>query len=249
MTHNPFSLEGKTILVTGASSGIGRAIAIECSKMGARVVLNGRSEERLAETLAAMDPREHIVIAADLVSDEAIAGMVAEIPVVDGAVLCAGVAVTLPVQFSDRKNMDKIFNVNFFSTAELMRMLYKKKKIAKGGSLVLLDSIGGVTTFTYGSAIYGATKGALNSFAKTCAREFAARKIRVNCLCPGMIETPLIGDFILTEEERRADENLYPLGRYGQPEEVAYSAVYLLSDASVWVTGTNMIIDGGLSIV
>lgn len=249
MTYNPFSLEGKTILVTGASSGIGRAIAIECSRMGATVVLNGRNEERLAETLSAMETGEHVVLAADLVSDEAIAKLVSEIPVVDGVALCAGMGITLPVQFCDRKNMDKIFNINFFSTSELMRMLYKKKKISKGGSMVVLDSVGGVTIFNSGSAIYGSTKAALNSFAKYCAREFAARKIRVNCICPGMIETPLIGDVILTEDERKADENKYPLKRYGHPEEVAYPAVYLLSDASVWVTGTDIMVDGGLSIV
>lgn len=249
MNTNPFSLECKTILVTGASSGIGRATAIECSKMGAKVVLSARNIDRLYETLSNLEGDGHIIIAGDVTNKAELNDLVEKLPCIDGMVLCAGIGLNFPVQFCDREKLDTLFNVNFFSTIEIVRLLYKKKKISKGGSIVFIDSIGGVTKFTPGGAIYGATKAALNSYAKFCAREFAPRKIRVNCICPGMIETPLIRDGAISDEQLAEDMKQYPCGRYGYPEEVAYGAVYLLSDATVWVTGTSLFIDGGASII
>lgn len=249
MNYNPFTLEGKTILVTGASSGIGRQIAISCSKMGAKIVLNARNEERLHETLSQMDGEGHQIIIGDVTSQIDIQSLVQSLDVINGMALCAGMAINLPVQFCDREHMDKLFNLNFFSTVELMRLIYKKKKINKYGSIVFIDSVGGMTRFAPGGAIYGATKAALSSYAKFCAREFSARKIRVNCVCPGMIETPLIHRGTLTEEQLQEDAKRYPCGRYGQPEDVANGVIYLLSDASSWVTGTDLFIDGGISII
>lgn len=249
MINNPFSLEEKTILVTGASSGIGKSIAIECSKMGATLILNGRNEERLSVTLSSLEGEGHSTVIGDNTSDAILKDMVEAMPVLDGIVLCAGKAINLPVQFCDRTHMDDLFNVNFFGNMEFLRLLYKKKKIAKGGSVVLIDSVGGITRFAPGGAIYGATKAALNSYMKFCAREFSARKIRVNCICPGMIDTPLIHRGTLTEEQLKEDEKRYPCGRYGQPEDVAMGAIYLLSGAASWVTGTSLFIDGGISII
>lgn len=249
MIYNPFSLQGKTILVTGASSGIGKAIAIECSRMGASVILNARNKERIQQTMSEMEGQGHLSVIGDVTDGTFVNQMTDGLPVVDGVVLCAGMAINLPVQFCNQAHMDQLFNLNFFSTAEMTRLIYKKKKINKGGSVVLLDSVGGLTRFAPGGAIYGATKAALSSFAKFCAREFSSRKIRVNCICPGMIDTPLIHRGTLTEEQLAEDSKRYPCGRYGKPCDVAMGAVYLLSDASSWVTGTNLFIDGGISIV
>ena len=174
--------------------------------------------------------------------------LVASLPVLDGAVLCAGNSTTLPLQFGTREKFDEMFDVNFFAPVELMRLMYKKKKLQKGASVVLVASIGGTHSFMPGNGIYGASKAALNSVMKYAAREYSSRKVRVNSICPGMVDTPLIHRGTITEEQLLEDAKRYPLGRYGQPEDIANAAVYLLSDASSWVTGHDLVIDGGFSI-
>lgn len=246
--ENPFTLQGKTILVTGASSGIGKATAVLASRLGASVVLVARNQQRLDETLSEMSGEGHIVLSVELTDEAQILNLVDSVPALDGATFCAGKGLTLPVQFCDREHFDEIFNVNFFSTVELMRLLYKKKKIAKNGSLVLLASMGGTHVFSGGNGIYGASKAALDSFMKFAAKEFAARRIRVNSICPAMVDTPLIHRGTVSDEQLYEDAKRYPLKRYGQPEDIANAAVFLLSEASSWITGTSMIVDGGLSI-
>lgn len=243
--YNPFSLEGKTVLVTGASSGIGRATAVECSRMGATVVITGRNVERLQETYDTLEGAGHRQVIADLSEQEGIDLLAGQLPPLDGAVLCAGRGLTLPVKFSTRKKFDEIFNVNFFSPAETARLLYKKKILKPESSLVFIATIGGIYSFKYGNGIYGTSKAALNSFMQYCAKEFASRLIRVNCICPGMVETPLIHGGTITEEQLERYKAKYPLRRFGHPEDIAYSAVYLLSDASSWLTGQDIVIDGG----
>lgn len=248
---NPYSLEGKTILISGASSGIGRATAIAASKMGAVVVITARDENRLKETFDSLehaDNRAHKMIIADLTNTDQLDHLIAETPSIDGLVLCAGKGLTLPIQFATREKFDDIFDINFFAPVELMRLLYKKKKIAKNASLVLLSSLGGTQIFSGGNGIYGASKSALNSIMKFAAKEFSSRKVRVNSICPGMVDTPLIHRGTITEEQLLEDQKRYPLGRYGKPEDIAYAAIYLLSDASSWVTGQALVLDGGLSI-
>jgi len=249
--YNPFALTNKVILVTGASSGIGRATAIECAKLGATMVVTGRNEERLRETLSSLDTQsrqKHRSVVADLTDGEQLGGLVAEAGQIDGLVLCSGMGLTLPFAFSTREKFDEIFETNFFSPIELLRQLYKKRRINKGGSVVMLSSLGGTQVFSGGNGIYGASKSALNTIMKFCAKEFAPRKIRVNSICPGMVDTPLIHRGTISDEQLREDAKHYPLQRYGQPEDIANAAVYLLSDASSWVTGQSMIVDGGLSI-
>ncbi len=248
MNYNPFSLEGKTLLVTGASSGIGRAIAIECSRMGAHVIATARNKERLEETLAALDGEGHEIVIADLTNADDMGNLLSSIKTVDGVVLCAGKGLTLPVQFAIREKFNDIFDINFFAPVELLRQLYKKKKINKDGSVVIIASIGGTRNFYVGNSIYGASKAALNSMMKFCAKEFAPRKIRVNSICPGMVETPLIHHGTISDEQLQTDIERYPLKRYGRPEDIAYLSVYLLSDASSWVTGQDFVIDGGSTI-
>lgn len=247
MSYNPFTLEGKTILITGASSGIGRATAIECSKMGANVVITARNEERLAETASQMGGGNNQVLTADITVDDELKNLIAQLPELDGAVLCAGRGLTVPLKMASRSKMDTVFNTNFFAQTELTRLIYKEKKLKKGSSLVLISSVGGNYRFEVGGGIYGASKAALNSFMKFAAKEFSARLIRVNSVCPDMVETPLIHRGTITEEQLAKDMQNSPLGRYGKPEEVAYAAIYLLSDAAAWVTGTSLVIDGGMT--
>jgi NAD(P)-dependent dehydrogenase (short-subunit alcohol dehydrogenase family) len=247
MEYNPFTLKGKTILVTGASSGIGQATAIECAQMGAEVVITGRDTERLQAT-ADLVGTPRALIAADLTNQEDVERLVAALPLLDGAVLCAGNSTTLPLQFGSREKFDEMFNVNFFAPVELLRLMYKKKVLQKGASVVLIASIGGTHSFMPGNGVYGASKAALNSLMKYAAREYASRKIRVNSICPGMVDTPLIHRGTITEEQLVEDAKRYPLGRYGKPDDIANGVVYLLSDASSWLTGHDLVIDGGFSI-
>ena len=250
-TFNPYNLEGKTILVTGASSGIGKATAINASKLGATVIITARDATRLQETFDALEgaeEREHKQIIADLTDEEQMIGLLAEVPTINGLVLCAGKGLTLPIQFATKDKFDDIFNINFFAPVELLRMLYKKKKLQKESSVVLLASLGGTQIFSGGNGIYGASKSALNSIMKFAAKEFASRKVRVNSICPAMVDTPLIHRGTISDEQLLEDQKRYPLGRYGKPEDIAYAAIYLLSDASSWVTGQSMVLDGGISI-
>ena len=247
MDYNPFSLKGKTILVTGASSGIGQTTAVSCAQMGAEVVITGRDAERLQAT-ADLIGTPVAQISADLTNNDDVERLVAALPPLDGAVLCAGNSTTLPLQFGTREKFDDMFNVNFFAPVELLRLMYKKKILQKGASVVLIASIGGTHSFMPGNGVYGASKAALNSLMKYAAREYASRKVRVNSICPGMVDTPLIHRGTITEEQLAEDAKRYPLGRYGKPEDIANGAVYLLSDASSWLTGHDLVIDGGFSI-
>lgn len=249
-THNPFSLEGKIILVTGASSGIGKATAIECSKMGATLIITGRNEDRLRETFSELDGKErnHKFIVSDLTTEEGLDIIIKDTPILNGLVLCAGKGNTLPMQFSSTEKFESVFNINFFSPVELFRLLMKKKKLEKSSSVVMIASIGGIRRITFGNGIYGASKAALNTIMKYCAREYGvSRLIRVNSICPGMVETPLIHSGNLTDEQLEADRKTYPLQRYGQPIDIANAAIYLLSDASSWVTGHALVVDGGVT--
>lgn len=249
--YNPFTLEGKTILVTGASSGIGRATAIECSRLGANVILSARNMARLEDTLTNLDGdySKHLIIPADLTISEDLKNLVQLVPNLDGLVLSSGrTGNSLPIKFDKRDKINPVFETNFFAPFELMRSLFKSKKLKDGASVVAIASIGGINAFATGNGDYGASKAALVSMMKFAAKEFAPKGIRVNCICPGMIDTPMVESCGFSPEQIEADIATYPLKRYGNPEEVAYGAVYLLSEATVWVTGTELVIDGGVTI-
>lgn len=245
---NPFSLEGKTILVTGSSSGIGRGIAIECSKMGAKVILNGRNVDRLKETLEMMEGEGHQVMAADISNQVEIDQLVADVPTLDGCVLCAGIPQVCPVKHFKRNDIEDILNVNTVAPIMITSGLLKKKRIRKGSSIVLIESISGVFVGTKGDVSYNASKAALNGFLKGSALELAAQGIRINAINPGLVPTNILN---LTNEMFAESHHTdimvdsYPMKRYGTPEDIAYGAIYLLSNASSWVTGTNLVIDGG----
>lgn len=249
--ENPYTLEGKVVLVTGAGSGIGRTTSIQCSKLGATMVLVDINPVTVKETLGMLANQEldHSSLVCDLTNPEDINSLCEQVTGLNGIVMCAGINNNSPIPFCTREKYDKIFDVNFFSTVEVLRLLYKKKRIMNNASVVAIASIGGVFKYTFGNAIYGASKSALNTTMKYAAREFASRKIRVNTICPGMVETPFIKSGTVTDEQHEKDMESYPLKRYGHPQDIAFGVIYLLSDAASWITGQNMVIDGGITIV
>lgn len=246
-TYNPFSLVGKTILITGASSGIGRATAIECSKLGAICIITGRNEERLNETLTQMTGEGHKIVVADLSTQEGIDALAEHTTIIDGLVNNAGISFNRPIKFYKQEDLERIFQTNTFAPMLLVKSLLKKKKINDFGSIVFTSSIAAFNS-ALGNGIYGASKSALMTYMRYCARELASKNIRANSIHPAMVDTPLIHGGSLSEEDLQKDMQNYPLGRYGSPVEVAHAIVYLLSNASAWTTGTSMIIDGGISL-
>ncbi|EPE01266.1 SDR family NAD(P)-dependent oxidoreductase [Capnocytophaga sp. oral taxon 336] len=247
--YNPFSLENKTILVTGASSGIGKAIAIECSKMGAKVVITGRNEQRLQETYGQLESAQRAYIVADLTKKEDIETLVNQIDSLNGLVNCAGLTIPKPFKFLQEEDIQEVMTVNFNAPLLLTQLLVKKKKLQKASSIVFISSISGTKVSYIAGSIYSASKGAINGICKGLALELAPQQIRVNTVVPGMVETNIVSGGEVTQEQLEADKQKYPLKRYGKPEEVACAVIYLLSDASSWVTGSNLLIDGGYTLL
>lgn len=250
MFHNPFTLEGKTVLITGASSGIGRSTAIECSNLGATVIITGRNSERLNKTFEALSKGpDHKQIIGDLVNVEDLENLVNQIPEIDGLVNNAGIVKLIPVSFYTLEELDRIYRLNVFAPMILLKQLLKKKKLRKNSSVVFTSSISGVFRVSPGNGIYAASKNSIDAFMRISALELAPKGIRCNSVNPGMVETnikDLNGE--LTEEQYNLDIQKYPLKRYGKPEDVAYAIIYLLSDASSWVTGSTIKVDGGRTI-
>jgi len=248
MSKNPFSLEGKTVMVTGAASGIGRATAIQCAEMGAKLFLVDLNEKGLQETKELISHNDVEYRALDLTNLDSLVEMVATLPKLDGVASNAGIVLSLLAKFSEPKDMERIFKINTFSHINLVQQLIAQKKLNKGASIVFTSSMSGVYCGLAGGSLYGATKSAILGYTKALAIELAPRGIRVNTIHPGMIETPLTSGTALSKELLEEDARNYPLGRYGKPEEIAYSIVYLLSDATVWMTGSQLLIDGGYSV-
>jgi len=246
--YNPFSLIDKTILVTGATSGIGRAIAIECSKMGAKLIIVGRNNERLEDTFKSLDGSEHLKFIVDLTIESELIDLVKRIPILNGIVHAAGVVKNIPFRYTKKSDYLSTFDINFFAPIELSKSILKEKKINNEGSIIFLASIDGTLTSYIGDSNYSTSKAALVALSKSLALELATKKIRVNSILPGLIDTPLINNEMFLIEQLNIEKNKYPIQRFGEPEEIAYAAIYLLSDASKWVTGTNMVIDGGYTI-
>lgn len=248
MSYNPFSLSGKTILITGASSGIGRATAIECSKLGATCIITGRNEERLSETFKALEGEGHSMLTADLSRKDELNSLISNLPCINGLVNNAGISKPLPVNFVTVEKLDEIFSINLSAPILLFTALLKSKKIAKGASVVFISSINGVLGGEKAECLYSTSKAGLSGFVKVAALELAPKQIRVNCVCPGMIETGILSSGTITAEQLAENTKGYPLGRHGKPEEVAWGIIYLLSNASSFVTGSNLVIDGGITV-
>jgi len=246
--YNPYSLEGKTILITGASSGIGKATAIECSKMGANVIITARNEAKLIQVMTELEGEGHQMFLCDLSKETDIDKMVAELPDVQGVINNAGYTKILPVQFINTDELNSIFQVNTVAPILLLQKLLKKKKIKKGASIVFTSSLAGLGCCTVGNSMYSATKGAISAFIRCVALELAPKKIRVNAVCPAMVDTGILDSGTITKEQLSTELNNYPLGRFGNPSDIALAMVYLLSDASSWITGDNLVLDGGLTL-
>lgn len=239
--YNPYSLAGKTVLVTGASSGIGRATAIECSRLGATVVITGRDEARLSETMAALTGDDHVSILANLTKAEDVARLVSDLPQIDGFVCNAGITRRRPVSYVKEDELREVFETNTIATFMLTKAIMRAKKMNRGGSMVFLSSMA-ARQVTPGNAMYAASKAAVDSFARSCAQEYAPMQIRANAILPGMVETPLNKQGALSAEAIERDKQHYMMKRYGKPEEIAWAIIYLLSDASTWTSGTSMVV-------
>lgn len=240
-------LSQKHILITGASSGIGRSSSILCSSLGASLTVVGRNELRLKETLLSLSGDDNNAVFCDLTHHNEVVSMVDELPILDGAVFCVGIQEICLTKNIDLEILEKLMNTNFFSTVLLISQLMKTKKFNKGSSIVLISSVAACHCAEAGNSVYSSTKAALSSYARVLALELSSRRIRVNTISPGMVCTPLHEQFGLTQEQFKEDEKKYPLG-YGQPEDVANVVAFLLSDASKWMTGSDILLDGGLTL-
>lgn len=241
-----FSLENKIVLVTGASSGIGRAAAVECSKMGATVILTARNELRLQETLSQLAPGNHKYVCADFTKEEDVNTLVSNIDVkLDGVVLCAGINDKLIIKLISTDSIHNMLSTNFVGPVQLTQRLLKKKLVNKQCSFVFMSSVSAFYP-SVSNALYASSKAAITQFSKILALELLPLRGRVNCIEPAFVETEMIQKYppeVL--EEIRAN---YPLGRFARPEEIAYAVIYYLSDASQLVTGTSLVIDGGYTL-
>lgn len=245
--YNPYSLECKTILITGAASGIGKATSIECSKVGAKVVAVDLNSEGLAAVMPQLEGVGHLPFAGNLCDEEFLKGLGEQVPALDGVFLCAGVSDTTPVKFITEEKIARVMNVNLVAPIMMLKQLLVKKKINKGGSLVWMSSYG-AEKVEPGLGIYAASKSAVNGIMRAYAKELVARKIRSNSIMPMMIRTELLSTLNnISDKDWEKQEAMYPLG-FGSPLDVAYAAIYLFSDASRWITGTQIKMDGGSNL-
>jgi NAD(P)-dependent dehydrogenase (short-subunit alcohol dehydrogenase family) len=251
--ESPFQLKGKNIIVTGASSGIGRQCAINCSRMGANVILFGRNKERLNETMNGLENiSSHLFYSVDLLEyervEEIIKESVQQKGKIHGLVNCAGISTTLPLKMINTQKMDDFFHANVHGSINITKHVAKQASFSEeGGSIIFISSVMGVVGES-GKTLYGMTKGALIAASKSLAIELAGRKIRVNSVSPGVVETPLSQKSAYSQNEDSLNKikSYHPLG-FGQTDDVANACVFLLSDAAKWITGTNLIVDGGYS--
>lgn len=247
--NNPFSLCGKRVLITGAASGIGRSVAIQASKFGATLVLVDINQDKLQESLSLLETGNHMTFVADLTKPQQLQELSESIDSLDGIVNCAGIGLTLPFKFCGSEELHRVMEINFFAPVLLTQTLIKHKKVNNGASIIYMTSIDGTVTGHIGNSIYSASKGAIMGSVRSQALELASRKIRVNAVSPARVNTPLIQRANISEDQVKANMELYPMKRYAEPEEIAYYIIYLLSDASTYTTGSNLVIDGGFTIM
>lgn len=240
-----FKLKDKTILVTGASSGIGRFAATLFSQFGAKLVITGRNSEELALTFSKLNGTNHQQLIADLTKNEDVEFFTKNISAVDGIFHCAGIVKPYPVKFISEAVLKEVYQINLNAQILLMTGLFKNKKINKGASIVFSSSIAANHPYK-GGALYSSSKAALETYSKVIALEFSSLGIRSNCIASAMVKTPMYDTAEHQGTKERMDEHIkkYPLG-VGYPEDVANAAIFLLSDASRWMTGQTITLDGG----
>ena len=249
---NPFSLSGKTILITGASSGIGRQIATDVALSGAKVLLIGRDLDRLQETMSGLEGEGHAFYRYDLKDLDGIkafiTGIIQENGPLDGFVHSAGIEKTAPFKLLTPSDYETVYRVNCLSALEILRSAYTKTGFRENGSVVFIASIASLIARN-GLAAYASSKGALVSAMRVMALECARRKVRVNAVSPGTILTPMMQAALdeMDPEARQKRLSGFPLG-IGSVTDISNACVYLLSDAARWVTGQNLVIDGGYTM-
>lgn len=243
-------LKHKKILVTGASSGIGRATAVLFSRLGAEVIITARNEEKLKETLALLTPHPgHQLIVADLTAQAEIAQLVKALPALDGFAHCCGKVLPVPVKFIRDKQLQDVFSVNYFSAVHTVAELLTQKKLNNAASIAFISSVSTLHAY-FGGGPYISSKAALEGYAKVLALELIPKKIRVNVLQPALVNTAIFESTVEAAVNGGEMDKLiaqYPLG-VGQPEDIAQALAYFISDASKWVTGTCLKMDGGLTL-
>ena len=249
MEFNPFSLAGKTILVTGAASGMGKATALACAQMGASVIVADINAAGLAATMTELDGSGHRSFTINLADEGTWDNLLMDDLVLDGFASCAGIADMNPFAFISKAEFDRVFGVNFYGPVLLVKALLKKQRLNKGASVVFVSSIDGPRIVHPGNSVYSASKNALVGMSRNMAVDLAPKKIRVNCILPGTTDTPLIRTSNVTEEELLENTKKFPLKRFGTPEDMAYATIFLLSDASSFITGTELVVDGGYSLL
>lgn len=210
------------------------------------MTLLARNEERLNETLESMDGSGHSVLVCDLTDEEQLKEAVSQTEPLDGIVFSAGINEFVPVKYVKQEKIDKLFQTNYFSQLILLQMLLKKKLVNKGASIVFISSVSSEMGIP-GTLLYASSKGAINSAVRVLASELSPRNIRVNAILPGIVRTEMLAGTNVSEEQFTEQEEQYPLG-LGTPEDVGYAVIYHLSDASRWLTGQSMVLDGGLSL-
>ena len=247
---NPFSLTGRRILITGASSGIGRATAVLCAQMGACLVITGRSKPELQRTYEQLEGINHVMISVDLLTGGGVKSLIDCPYEFDGLVNNAGISKTLPVDFVSRDSLEEVFAVNSCAPVLLFEKLLETGKLKDGASVVFTSSIdNGTMNVNIGNSVYSASKAAISEFVKHAAIKAGSRNIRVNAVCPGMTKTNLLrGNLVLKPEVLAENAKKYPFKRHAEPEEIANAIVYLLSGASSYVTGINLVVDGGVTL-
>jgi len=243
--QNPFSLKGKSILVTGASSGIGQQVAISLSEQEATVIIAGRNQDRLNETFSKLNGNGHVSFVADLSDDKQVKELVQKIPGnVNGVVHAAGVTSHMPAQLIGSKQLDDVFKINFYAPILLNRYLLSTRKLADGSSIVFFSTIATLHPY-YGGSLYTSSKKAIEGYSLTLALELASRKIRCNCLSPAMVETPMLERTAQTisAEALEGMRAIHPLG-FGTTVDIANAVTFLVSDAGKWITGSNIVMGG-----
>jgi NAD(P)-dependent dehydrogenase (short-subunit alcohol dehydrogenase family) len=246
VSANPFSLEGRTILVTGASSGLGRQIALSCAEMGARLVISGRDQTRLDATLGELAGNGHRRIAAELTDPAQLQRLAEEAQTLNGVVHCAGISRLAPIRMASSNHLSEVWKINYEAPILLTQRLIGKNQVAPEGSILFLSSIAAFIGVA-GVGVYSGSKAALIATMRCLAMEVVRRKIRVNCLAPALVETPLLEATEKMVADIEVTRSSYPLG-FGKPEDVANAAIFFLSSASRWITGTTLVMDGGLTI-
>lgn len=243
---NYLSLQGKHVLVTGASSGMGKVFAQMIAGQGARVSLLARNEERLEQTRNLLEGEGHNVVCCDLTDEEQLRQAAETMQPLDGIVFCAGINEFVPVRFVKQEKIDRMFQTNYFSQLLLLQMLLKKKLVNKGASIVFISSVSSLMG-VQGTLLYASSKGAINSAVRVLAAELAVQQMRVNAICPGIVRTEMLSATNIDEETFTKQTAQYPLG-LGTPEDVGHAVLFHLSEASRWLTGQCMVMDGGYSL-